>query len=739
MQARSSEPPSLPPEYLEHPDLDAKAVEKKFYSGLSRLNDYESGLYFFYHPESGRRAESNRSIRSRFCQETREHKLSKIVVNVIVDREIHYHDALRQKLKRCAPGKIPPELTYQVLEDEDYLVRLDMLGCLSDDQKKQIEKKYPSLAKRFIHETVQPIAPIVEKPQPEKAVSRVPAIEPAREKVIVKPITTGGPTSVPVKVVPPIVTEPVRPVVEVSPIVPKKVPEKAWGKESWEYPPSYLDLIEAQTQEWEKFTPKVHKVLSGLTATSMNRVANLGNLMGRVFEALDFREPLTRLLRNPRFQRSVAMLLLGFGAFGFKDRPEGRSIFSAVTDRLNSIPPTVAAISNEMQATLTQAQTDFVQFTSPIGTAIATTWETNVPIIISRIQEISGGGPAISFIQSVPIIPTPQAAAAAPVEMPVESLPKTASEKTNIVTEAERLDIFRKADYPEPPPDLKQVTVRPESDYDNYVIPGYKSKTDSPYLKGLDYGRFPWAGVGDIWEPEDLDKIPADANAKNVRMVITSENDLPRVAAVVRAAKARGINVAVQHSTPELPADKAHFRQVVRGILMNNPPAYYQFMNEMGWLDDKGIPDQYYAGSHESIYQDYPAYVKIIQEEIRANGNKTKLVLGSFGWPFLASNAKMDNLFKGLISAGVDVNDIYVDLHLYDHLEGEWSQNVTIARVKKLAQLNGVSPKYVAYEMYIGSDAPQTPQYIARGFDYYKNTYGFDLVIAYPVTGSWAK
>lgn len=244
-------------------------------------------------------------------------------------------------------------------------------------------------------------------------------------------------------------------------------------------------------------------------------------------------------------------------------------------------------------------------------------------------------------------------------------------------------------------------------------------------------------GVGDVWSPEDLDKFPADANAKNVRTVMGSVNDIPRITTLINAASARGINVAIQYSTPELISDKDEYRQGIRQILKASP-GYLQYENEMGWLGPDGKPEQYYLGSHESIYKDYPAYIKILQEEIIASGNKTKLVIGSFGWPFLANNSKIDLFFKGLIAAGVDVNNVYFDIHVYDHIDGPWEAQTTIARVKKLAELNGVSPHYVAYEMYIGSDAPQTPQYVARGFDVYKQL-GFDLVIAFPVTASWYK
>ena len=36
----------------------------------------------------------------------------------------------------------------------------------------------------------------------------------------------------------------------------------------------------------------------------------------------------------------------------------------------------------------------------------------------------------------------------------------------------------------------------------------------------------------------------------------------------------------------------------------------------MGWLDKDGTPNQYYAGSHESIYKDYPLTSKIMQDEM---------------------------------------------------------------------------------------------------------------------------
>lgn len=114
------------------------------------------------------------------------------------------------------------------------------------------------------------------------------------------------------------------------------------------------------------------------------------------------------------------------------------------------------------------------------------------------------------------------------------------------------------------------------------------------------------------------------------------------------------------------------------------------------------------------------------------------MVIGSLGWDFWANNSKVDKFVQGLIAAGVDFNSAYVDIHVFDHLDGDWDSQESIQRYLKILELNGIkNPKTLSLEMYIGSD--QTPQYVARGFDVYHQRYGFDLVIAYPVTGNWRK
>ena len=185
-----------------------------------------------------------------------------------------------------------------------------------------------------------------------------------------------------------------------------------------------------------------------------------------------------------------------------------------------------------------------------------------------------------------------------------------AQEVAPVLTEAQLLEKFPDSRSPRKSSGNDSYSTPAENEYSKYVIPGYKSQTGSPYMKGLDYSQFPWAGVGDVNNPEDVDLIPADAHAKNIRTVITGENDIPRLKAIVETAHSKGISVAVQFSLPELPKDKAKFTATIDRILSEANPDWLQFENEMGWLDKDGTPNQYYAGSHESIYKDYPAYVK---------------------------------------------------------------------------------------------------------------------------------
>lgn len=671
----------------------SQKLENKYYEHDPRkLSGHEYGLLYLYRPENfdrdqkvfvkklyqnGQVVEVNKaipsdevlaSIRMGYLEEMEAGKLNKFVARAIVDREIDYYRNLRKRFKSPADGG---RLTWQILTQEEILLRLAEVAALGPEEKYKLSQRFPSLKAKFAA-TPGPkpvkiplvVEPIVEEP-----------------KIIIKKTPSFPPTTIP----------------EEELLVSKKIPlektelQTRGEEEPWQRLPTAVELATVQAKEWGKLEKDIAE--------------EIGKRLQ--FPYFDPRPLLEKVWSNRRFRNAIlAGLILTNSTFNFKENEP--TIFSALANGVKNLPEAGQQLSLEGQKVFEQMQKDLEKIKAAV-----TPVPENKPVQAIPIKE---------KLPELPAIPAPP--------------PVTVKSETELNME------FRSAESPVPPPGFVHPETPPENGYNKYIRPGWQSKTGSPYIKGLDYGALPWAGVGDIQNPEDVDGIPVDANAKNFRMTMTGEGDIPRVAAVVEKAHSRGMKVAVNFSTPELAADKIKFKETIRRILLEARPDYLQYENEMGWLDEKGKPNQYYVGSHESIWKDYPVYVKIIQDEIRererVTGNKTKLVIGSLGWDFWANNSKVDKFVQGLIAAGVDFNSAYVDIHVFDHLDGDWDSQESIQRYLKILELNGIkNPKTLSLEMYIGSD--QTPQYVARGFDIYHQRYGFDLVIAYPVTGNWGK
>ncbi len=699
--------------------LVQRKVEDKFYKhDPHELSAYESGLLYLYRPENfdrdqkvfvkklyqnGQVVEINKkipsdevlaSIRMNYLEEMEEGKLNKFVARAVVDREVDYYKDLRKRFKSADDGG---RLSWQILTQEEILLRLAEVAALGPEEKDQLSQQFSSLKAKF---TATPgpkqvkipliIEPVVEEP-----------------KIIIKE--------------PPLIKHsPPNTIPEEELLASKKIPLKnkepliREEDEPWQKLPTAVELATVQAKEWENLLERVNKEKQKLE----KEIA--GELKRRLL-IFDPRPVLEKVWHHRRFRNVIlAGLILTNSTFNFKENEP--TIFSALASGAKNLSETGQQLSAESQKVFEQMQKDFDYLQKSLPQVTAT---------LEKIKAAVTPMPESKPVQAIPIkekVPEPPAIPAPP---PVA-----------VKTEGELNMEFRSAESPVSPPGFVHPETPPESSYGKYIRPNWQSRTGSPYIKGLDYGAFSWAGVGDIQNPEDLDGIPVDANAKNFRMTMTGEGDIPRVAAVVEKAHNRGMKVAVNFSTPELAADKIKFRETIRRILAEARPDYLQYENEMGWLDEKGKPNQYYVGSHESIWKDYPAYVKIVQDEIRererVTGNKTKLVIGSLGWDFLANNSKLDKFVQGLISAGVDFNSAYVDIHVFDHLDGDWDSQESIQRYLKILELNGIKdPKTLSLEMYIGSD--QTPQYVARGFDVYHQRYGFDLVLGYPVTRSWRK
>ncbi len=674
------------------------------------------------------------TIRAGYLEAIRNQKIDPSVVGAIVTREIENYEELRDRLTKADLSSDPHNLASRVLIQEQLLFRLDKTGALSQEQKIQLAKKYPSLNVWTPKSMPVPTTAPENLPIVPTVTTLIKKLPPVSEK-------SQPPIQQLVKKVPPPRLEP-------------QIEEPLLGLD-WQ------DLLAAQAEEWGKLGHQVrsgaHKLGKKGVETSSQIGEKVKTVVGEInrkraettdelawqlsrrLKTMDPRPIIGRTLRNPRIQRIALLGLLVSGSSGFK--VEDKNIFSILATEAKNIPPAVASISAEMASQLTQVRSELNILSKQIATAtgeLATQMPTFEAQLKTAWENVANGLPTpIATVLPQRIekaIPQP------PATPEVSQLAPAKEVVAPVMTEAQLLEKFRTAEVPESPPGMVSIPIPAESEYSKYVIPGYKSQTGSPYMKGLDYSQFPWAGVGDVNNPEDVNRIPADAHAKNIRMVITGENDIPRLKAVVETAHSKGISVAVQFSMPELPKDKAKFTATIDRILSEANPDWLQFENEMGWLDKDGKPNQYYAGTHESIYKDYPAYVKIMQDEMKKSGNKTKLVIGSLGWDFFAHNAELDQFIKGLNSQGVDLDSVYFDIHVFDHLEGDWSSQANIARYREMAKLNGVKdPKFVSLEMYIGSDAPQTPEYVARALDVYKKDFGIDLLIAYPVTGDWMK
>ncbi len=648
------------------------------------------------------------TIRAGYLETFRNRQINPQIIDAVVAREIDNYENLRDRLAKADLSSDPNNLAYRVLTQEQFLFRLDNAGVLSLEQKIQLAKRYPSLN--------------LWVPKPMPVPNTAPESFPITSEMA--PITKKLAPALEKKSPPTQLEEPLLGFDWQDLLV---VQAEELGKLGRQIRSGAHELGKRGTESLSGTGEKVRAVVVGIDKKRANITNELTLQLSKRLKAMNPRPIIERTLHNPRIQRVVLLGVLVSGSSGFKI--ENRNIFSILAAETGNIPAAVASVSTEMISQLAQVRFELDALSKQMPTfeaQVRTVWENVVnglptPIATVLPQRIE---------KAIPQPPaTPEVSQLVP-----------AQEVAPVLTEAQLLEKFRTAEVPESPPGMILIPTPAENEYSKYVIPGYKSQTGSPYMKGLDYSQFPWAGVGDVNNPEDVDLIPADAHAKNIRTVITGENDIPRLKAIVETAHSKGISVAVQFSLPELPKDKAKFTATIDRILSEANPDWLQFENEMGWLDKDGTPNQYYAGSHESIYKDYPAYVKIMQDEMKKSGSKTKLVIGSLGWDFFAHNIKLDQFIKGLNSEGVDLNSVYFDIHVFDHLDGEWSSQVNIARYKEMAKLNGVKdPKFVSLEMYIGSDVPQTPEYVARAFDVYKKNFGIDLLIAYPVTGDWMK
>lgn len=674
------------------------------------------------------------TIRAGYLEAMRNQQIDSSVTATIVTREVEDYEDLRGRLTKADLASDRYNLAFRVLIQEQLLFRLDKTGVLSREQKIQLAKKYPSL------NLWAPESMPVPTTAPESLLP-TPKVAPTIERLPPRPVSE--------KKLPHSTQQSVKEVQQ-----PRSQTEEPLLGLDWQ------DLLVAQAEEWGKLGhqvrsgahelgkkgaevslqmgEKVKAVVGEINRRRAEVTDELAWQLSRRLKAMDPRPIIERTLRNPRVHRAALLGLLVSGSSGFK--VEDKNIFAILATEMGNVPPAAASISKEMASRLIQIRSEFSALSEQITIATGEL-AAQMPTFEAQVRT--------AWESAASRLPTPIATALPQrVEKAIPQPPATpevsqlapAQEVAPVLTEAQLLERFRTAEVPESPPGMVLVPTPAESEYSKYVIPGYKSQTGSPYMKGLDYGQFPWAGVGDVNNPEDVDRIPADAHAKNIRTVITGDNDIPRLKTIVETAHRKGISVAVQFSIPELPKDKIKFTATIDRILSEASPDWLQFENEMGWLDKDGKPNQYYSGSHESIYKEYPAYVKIMQDEMKKSGSKTKLVIGSLGWDFFAHNAELDQFIKGLNSQGVDLDRAYFDIHVFDHLDGDWSSQANIARYREMAKLNGVKdPKFVSLEMYIGSDAPQTPEYIARAFDVYKNKFGIDLLIAYPVTGDWMK
>lgn len=582
----------------------------------SELSNYESGLYYMYRPSvfenkggfidqeftnpnfPGIRidftldkegdlmkrgqlikpSELLARIRGNYLKEIKTFRSS--IKEAIVEREIDNLELLRARSQ--SQKELPEDAAKFKLQDRidtsiNLFIDLYKAGALSESQIKYLRKWFQPLGVAF-----QP------KVLPEKVAIIEPVNLPEEERIATMVIPPSA-VSIPEPAM--VVVAPVREKnVEVKPKPKPKVPvSKVEEFESWQKIPTTVELSAIQGQELGQMLAKINTERKKLQEEISYQLAWRLKLV-------DPTSLLEGAWHNRRLRNAVlAGLVLANSTFSFKENEP--TIFSALANGVKSLPEAGQQLSLESQRVFERMQKDLDYL------------QKNLPQVTATLEKIKAAVTPVPENKPVQVIPIKEKLPEPPA---IPAPPPVA-----IKSETELNMEFRSAESPVPPPGYVHPETPPESGYAKYIRPGWHSQTGSPYIKGLDYGALPWAGVGDIQNPEDIDGIPVDANAKNFRMTMTGEGDIPRVAAVVEKAHRRGMQVAVNFSTPELAADKVKFKETIRRILLEAHPDYLQYENEMGWLDEKGKPNQYYVGSHESIWKDYPAYVKIVQDEIR--------------------------------------------------------------------------------------------------------------------------
>lgn len=378
-------------------------------------------------------------IRERFYMAIGAKEISNVIINAVVDREIEDYEYLREQLNMAMD--IPGEnrnYAWRVLNQEETLLQLERLNVISLTARAELEKKYPSLKAKFAELDKAKLA-------------KIPAPLIGPEAFVLAKTKEVKPVPVPT--------------VTTASVIKRPTPEKrSEVDEPWQKIPAALELNTELAKELEKCSAEVRKLAKLIFEATTGQTEDIIYQLEKKIPRIDFKRSIAAFIKNSKVRNAGLLTLLAVGTAGFTNSTQTGELRQNVQEiMLNASNETAKALS-EFRAVLESRVSPDV----PVG----------MPITIPKSQTPFPAPAQAKIIGSEKT----------EIEPVVIGSPESAIPLEEIVSN------FRLAHSPEPPPGFKLMVTPPESNYNRYVQPNYKSKSGSPYLKGLDYGQFSWGG-----------------------------------------------------------------------------------------------------------------------------------------------------------------------------------------------------------------------------------------------------